>query len=189
MNVQGEMKVKQFSPKWLLIGLVSIATVIMLILFWNGFFTTEEKAIQNAKSAAQNAFQTDEIPITKELEEISLYLPESMDIVSNSENNLILKEDEQNFILFYNPFEALDSDTFYKVAKEAKDIAFIESFSIQERFGYIRVIPLDDENYELQIGVGGVKMTTDTTKRSMKHDATMMMKVVRSIAYSTSDEG
>lgn len=178
--------VKQFNPKWLMVSLIGSGVIILLVLFFLGFFTTEEKAIQKAKAAALDAFQNKEVPYTKELEEISLYLPESMEIISNSENNLILREDEQNFILFYNPFETLDSETFYKVAKEAKDIKLIDSFSKGDRFGYIRVIPLDDDTYELQVGVGGVKMTTETSKRDLKKDARDMMKIVQSIAFSTS---
>ena len=178
---------KQFNPKWLLIGLASIAIVILLVLFLSGFFVSETQAMQNAKSAAKEAFNKEEVPYTKELERISLYLPESMDIVSNSDNNLILREEEQNYILFYNQFETLKSDTFYKTAKQAQDIEMIETFKNDERFGYFRVIQISDETYELQVGVGVVKMTTETEKGDLKKDARELMKIVRSIAYSTSE--
>ncbi|QHE53297.1 hypothetical protein [Pontibacillus sp. HMF3514] len=178
---------KQFNPKWLLVGLVSVAIAVLLILFLSGFFVSEKQAMQNAKSAAKEAFNKEEVPFTRELESISLYMPETMEIVSNSANNLILREDEQGYILFYNPFEKLESDTFYKSAKQAKDIKMIETFSNDERFGYLRIIQLNDESYELQVGVGGVKMTTETDKNDLKDDAHEMMKIVRSIAYSTTD--
>ncbi|KGX83694.1 hypothetical protein [Pontibacillus marinus] len=176
---------KQFNPKWLLVGLVGVAITVLLILFLSGFFVSEKQAMQNAKSAAKEAFNKEEVPFTKELESISLYMPKTMKIVSNSANNLILREDEQGYILFYNPFEKLKSDTFYKDAKKAKDIELIETFRNEERFGYIRVIKLDEETYELQVGVGGVRMTTETDKNDLKEDAHEMMKIVRSIAYST----
>lgn len=165
---------------------MSIAIAVLLILFLSGFFVSEKQAMQNAKSAAKEAFEKEEVPLTKDLEEISLYMPESMEIISNSANNLILREDDQSYILFYNPFEKLISQTFYKAANQAKDIELIETFSNEERFGYIRIIQLTDESYELQLGVGGVKMTTETDKNDLEDDSKEMMKIVRSIADSTS---
>ncbi|MFC0522280.1 hypothetical protein ACFFGV_01590 [Pontibacillus salicampi] len=175
---------KEFQPKWVLLGLCGIAVIIVIVMMFTGLFTTEKKAIEKATGAAKQEVKREDVKVNKELDDISLYLPEKMAVISEESNNLILQEDDQKYILFYNPFEKQTNDTFYLSAKEAKDIRSISSFELKDRFGYIRIIALDDNAYELQVGVGGAKMTTETTKRAMEEDARDMMKMVRSIQYT-----
>ncbi|KGP73687.1 hypothetical protein [Pontibacillus yanchengensis] len=177
---------KEFRPKWLLLGLLGIGVIILILMAVFGFFISEEKAVKNATSSAEKVFEEEDISTNHELEDISLYLPERMKILSNEANNVLLQEDEQKYILFYNTFEKPTNDTFYTSAKQAKDILHIASFENEERFGYIRVISIEEDMFELQIGVGGVKMTTETTKRAMEEDARNMMKIVRSIGFTSS---
>ncbi|MYL34073.1 hypothetical protein GLW08_07395 [Pontibacillus yanchengensis] len=179
---------KEFRPKWLLLGLIGIGVLILILMTVFGFFISEEKAVKKATSMAKQEFEREDISINHELEDISLYLPERMEILSNEANNLLLQEDEQKYILFYNTFEKPTNDTFYTSAKQADDILHIESFENEERFGYIRVLSIEEDMFELQVGVGGVKMTTETTKRAMEDDARNMMKIVRSIGFKASNE-
>ncbi|KGP90188.1 hypothetical protein N780_06470 [Pontibacillus chungwhensis BH030062] len=178
---------KAFNPKWLLMFLIGIAVVILLGLFVGGFFKSEEAVIQEAKQAAESSLTVDDLSLNTELENVSMYLPESMEVISDSPNNILLESDERQFILFYNPFEKKTSKTFYQSAKEDQNILVVEGFESDDVFGYMKVASIDEDTYELQVGAGGVKMTTETDLNAMEENAGKMMKVVHSIVLSTSN--
>jgi hypothetical protein len=145
-------------------------------------FKSEEQAIQDAKQAAETAFNNNDVEPNKELNQYSLYLPSGLEITENEKSNLILNDGDQTFILFNNSLEDATSKLNFKAASAAKKADLIESFEDKNRFGYIRVLKIDKDSYELQVGVGGVKITTYTTRGKMDNDAEMMMNIVNSIA-------
>ncbi|MCD5323904.1 MULTISPECIES: hypothetical protein [Pontibacillus] len=178
---------KAFNPRWLLLTLTGIAVVILLALFVSGFFKSEEAVIQEAKQAAESSLHENDLPLNTELEHVSMYLPDSMEVLSDSPNNILLESDEKKYILFYNPYEKKTSQTFYKSAKEDENVLKVEAFEHKEVFGYMKVAAIEEDTYELQVGAGGVKMTTETDLSNMEDDAQKMMKVVHSIVLSTSN--
>ncbi|KGX89411.1 hypothetical protein N781_09170 [Pontibacillus halophilus JSM 076056 = DSM 19796] len=177
--------------KWLLV-LVVIVLVAGGMLYSAGYLKTGKQAAKAAEASAEQVFYSDHVETNESLEHVSLYVPEHMEVSKEQPNNIQLNSNGQKYLVFYNPYEQLTSDTFYESAK-AEDELLIQSFQSDEatdkastdRFGYIRVLALEDD-YELQVSVGGVKMTTVTEKHKLDEDAKDMMEVVLSIAYETS---
>src|SRR5699024_10384821 len=100
-------------------------------------------------------------------EEYSFYLPDELVVEEEDANNIILTNDAgQTFIVFYNALEGPTSMVYYQAAKDSSALLY-ESFSTEDVFGYIRIMSDQDRknSYELQIGVGGVKLTTYTKQR------------------------
>ncbi|MFG6121204.1 MULTISPECIES: hypothetical protein [Thalassobacillus] len=161
-------------------------TLAFLTLMLTGcsMFLSEEDAIADTRETAETSFNQNEMETNHEADSFSLYLPESMKVSEESQSNLILKEGEQTFILFYNPKEERTSKLNYEAASEKDEHLLLESFEDEDRFGYVRVLPAnEEEEYELQVGVGGVKVTTFSKKESIKKDTEKMMKIANSIAY------
>lgn len=161
-----------------------ILTMLVFVLGACSFVMSEEDVISQTHEVAKMKFEKNETETNHKAGSFSLYLPDSMEVSEETNSNLILKEDEQTFILFYNPKEERKSKLNYQAASEKHNHLLLESFEDEGRFGYVRVLPKsEEEKYELQVGVGGVKVTTYAEKDSLKNDAEKMMKIANSIAY------
>ncbi|RDW21517.1 hypothetical protein [Oceanobacillus chungangensis] len=160
-----------------------IITSLLIVLVLSGCsLKSEENAIQDAKETAKLAFE-DQTPIkaNHEVNEQLLYLPANLEVQSGDKTNLILENGDQTFIVFHNVIEDSNSKLNYHAA-QAEEALAIESFKDEDNFGYIRILADDGEGYELQIGVGGVKITTYTTKAKLDKDALEMMKMAKFIS-------
>ncbi|MFC4022492.1 hypothetical protein ACFOUV_01510 [Oceanobacillus longus] len=159
-----------------------LAGLIGLIIVLNGCgLKSEEDALAGAKATAENIFHNEsQIETNYELGNNTIYIPEYLEIESSDESNLILVNGDQTYILFRNPIETSQSELNFHAAN-AENALLLDSFSNEDNFGYIRILPDEGEGYEMQIGVGGVKITTFTTKGKMDADAEELMKMAKSI--------
>ena len=142
---------------------------------------SEEEVIQEAKEIAEKTFASSQtITPNKELEHLSLYLPKHLEVEEVDENNIVLSDTKQTYIIFYNNFEELTSELNYQIAQNNNGL-LLEPFQDTEKFGYIQILSEDDDEYEIQVGVGGAKITTYTNKKRMVDHAEELMEIVLSI--------
>jgi hypothetical protein len=155
--------------------------VLFIVAMSTVSYQSEDKVIKNAGEAAQTVFNTEDIPVENyQGEYFSFYLPEDMEAKEVDANNAVLQQGSQMFIVFYNPLETNKSDLNYNAA-QSKDAVLLQSFKDDEKFGYIRILPDKKDQYELQVGVGGVKVTTYTERSEIIEDAKGLMKIAISI--------
>lgn len=142
---------------------------------------TEEDALNSAIKDAKSTFYSDEaVEANEQTTEFDFYLPTNLTIEEESKNNVILSDGSEHYIVFYNDLESSTSKLNYKSAKDSNSLAY-ESFEDDDKFGYLQVIPGTDENYQIQVGIGGVKITTYTSKKELEVRAEELMKIARSI--------
>lgn len=161
----------------------------LLLLFLNSCgLKSETDVIKNAKEAAEEVFKTEKVIVPNhELIHVSLYLPDRMKVEEEDTNNIILKDNNQIFIVFYNKLEKPTSQLNYQSLQD-EDALLLESFQDPEQFGYIDIKPEEEGEYEMQIGVGGVKITTNTTKSKMSADAEELMRIALSVLIGIAEE-
>ncbi|MEC5421890.1 hypothetical protein QGM71_00090 [Virgibacillus sp. C22-A2] len=148
---------------------------------------SEEEALIDAKKMAEDIFVNNEpIETNYELNNMAFYLPGSVEVTDEVDSNIILSDSDRTYIVFYNKIENPLSKLNYSTA-QSPNALLLESFSNDKKFGYIRILPDEEREYELQVGVGGVKVTTFTTKMKMDDDARELMKVARSIAVQQNE--
>ncbi|MFC4556733.1 hypothetical protein ACFO3D_00745 [Virgibacillus kekensis] len=168
-------------------SLQRIAAAILFLLVISGCsMQSEEEAIKSAKEAADKVFSSkQEIKTNYTLDSFSMYLPNGLEVKEADASNAILEDGDQTFIVFFNSLENTLSKISYKAAAAKKDEALLlDTFKDKEKFGYIRILPHNEDNkYELQIGVGGVKITTYTSKGELDNDSEDIMKIAHSIAF------
>ncbi|MFD1019084.1 hypothetical protein [Thalassobacillus hwangdonensis] len=163
----------------------AIMGLIALILSGCGMFMSEDDALKKTKEVSETAFSEEDVKSNTDALGFTLYLPDSMEISDESKSNLIIAEGDQTFILFYNSMEERTSKLNYESASKVEDNILLEAFEDDDRFGYVRILPINEQDkYELQVGVGGVKITTYTEKSDLPDDAEKMMKIANSIAYT-----
>lgn len=142
-----------------------------------------EEVLSDAVEVAEKQFKDHSGEINTELAHFSIFLPEGFNVEEQSAHNLILTKEEQTYILFYNELESEASRLNYNaVSDENKNSKWLESFEDNERFGYIYITELE-EQFEVQLGVGGVKVTTISSQERLLEDVNDMMEMANSLAY------
>lgn len=141
-----------------------------------------EKNQEEAVTKAQNAFFAGKTEPNHEMDALSLYLPFGMEIDATNPYNILLKKGDHSYILFINPHESLDSQVIYETTiQAAQDLRIQEKFSDEGKFGFIIIQDVDQDWYSLTVGIGGIKMTTETDANDLPKEAEMMMKIVSSV--------
>ncbi|MUK86802.1 hypothetical protein GMD78_00090 [Ornithinibacillus sp. L9] len=166
----------------------TIIVIALLALFIIGItiysYESDDSIVEDVNLVAENAFHEEsEVEANYHSASFSFYLPDGLDVEDEDENNVILHNDDQTYIVFYNKFEEPTSQLNFNNANNDEAILF-ESYEDQDKFGYVRVTPTDEKDYELQVGIGGVKITTLTTKSKIEQDTEEVMKIARSILES-----
>ncbi|SER95134.1 hypothetical protein SAMN04487944_113120 [Gracilibacillus ureilyticus] len=164
-----------------LVVILLLLAVFIGISVWSVVPT--EQVIEDAVVIAEEQFHQEKETATHEVANFSLYLPDGYEIEEETSNNILLTRDSQTYILFYNSFEDETSQLNYEAAKDSANQLRLESFKDDNRFGYISITEQEDQSIQLQIGVGGVKITTISEMDHLLHDAEQMMKMANSIAY------
>ncbi|QGH35363.1 hypothetical protein GI584_15455 [Gracilibacillus salitolerans] len=164
-------------------GLVAISLLIVFLIgmsLW--MIKPTEEVLSEAVEVAEQQFQQSAKDQNQQVDNFALYLPEGFEVEEQTVNNLILTKEKQKFILFYNALESQTSRLNYEAAKEELDHEWLVSFEDQDRFGYINIVE-HEEQFEVQLGVGGVKVTTISDKSELEQDVIDMMDIANSIAY------
>lgn len=148
---------------------------------------TVEKEVEETKTSVKEAFESKPKKPTAESDSFSYYLPNEMEIESTSENNIILHQDEQIYILFINPNEQNNSEVMFNaIVDESKDSILNESYTDENRFGYVNVKEIEEKLYEVSVGIGGIKMTTESKIKNISENAAQMMNIVASVQHQES---
>ncbi|WP_163971686.1 hypothetical protein [Oceanobacillus halotolerans] len=147
----------------------------------------EEDILNEAKDIAEQTFsEPSNIETNHKIDAFSFYLPSYLKVVEEDEHNVILQNEEQTYIVFFNRLESPLSEVNYQAAKTEESVVY-HSFEDDSKFGYIRILP-NSNDYELQIGVGGVKITTYTTKENIRREVKELMKMARSIVETSEND-
>ncbi|WP_163581671.1 hypothetical protein [Gracilibacillus saliphilus] len=165
-------------------GLVVVSLLIVFLIGMNLWtIKPTEEVLSEAVEVAEQQFQQSAKDQNQQVDNFSLYVPEGFEVEKQTANNLLLAKEEQTFILFFNALESQTSRLNYEAAKEEQeDYEWLVSFEDQNRFGYINIVE-HEEQFEVQIGVGGVKVTTISAKSELEQDVKDMMDIANSIAY------
>lgn len=138
----------------------------------------KEKAVDTAKMAFMDA---QEKPNAKS-DKIKFFLPEGYDIKEEKKHNILLDNKGNPVLIFINPNEKETSEIISDNLKKAKDtyIAF-DTFKQEGRVGAIAIKEQEEDQYELVISVGGVKVTTQTNTKELAQYSEELMKIASSI--------
>lgn len=156
--------------------------IVLLVSFLIVGCSGKERQVDKAVKATVSAFRYEALQPNTEAGLIKVYLPENFKIEEEHANNLILESGNQAYILFVNPNENGDSSLLFLTAKDQQThYLVLESFQTDDKFGFISIMELSEGKYELAVGSGGVKMTTETGTENLKKEAEKMMKIVSSV--------
>ncbi|MFE8698238.1 hypothetical protein ACFYKT_18100 [Cytobacillus sp. FJAT-53684] len=144
--------------------------------------STSLKEEQNAVNDAVNeVFNSSPKEANNENKDIKYYLPFGVEVKEESPNNIILKNGSKTYILFYNQNEGPESKVVYKATLNQKEYEFNETFTKDKLFGFLLIGNTDEKVNEMTIGVGGVKITSQSKTKQLLSDAAIMSEIVNSV--------
>lgn len=162
--------------KWL----GAVALMVMLA----GCGTPLEEQIETGFTESEAVFNNEAETTNTQIENIELFLPENFKVQqSEVENNYLLTNDRQQYVLFVNEFEDSDSKLYYEQlqAKLKDKIVEEKTFTKDGIFGFSAVVEVKDDEFECITSIGGVKMTTLTEAKAVDEKLTTMMNIVASV--------
>ncbi|MBT2692940.1 hypothetical protein [Bacillus sp. ISL-55] len=139
---------------------------------------SEQKA--EIKKEVASTFESQPEKTNNSTKDIDYYLPSDVKVEKETPNNVLLKDGSKTYILFYNQHEKEDSKVVYdSTVKQQKEWDANETFSKDGKFGYMLVKELKENQFQLIVGIGGVKLTTET--ENVREDAEAMMQIANSV--------
>ncbi|WLR56031.1 hypothetical protein LC048_03435 [Mesobacillus subterraneus] len=140
---------------------------------------SEQKA--EIKKEVASTFESQPEKTNTSTKDIDYYLPADVKVEKESPNNVLLKDESKTYILFYNQHEKEDSKVVYNsTLKQQKEWDANETFTKDGKFGYMLVKELKENHFQLIVGIGGVKLTTET--ENVREDAEAMMQIANSVS-------
>lgn len=110
------------------------------------------------------------------------YLPDTYKITSQKATNILLRENSQTYILFINTNENPNSKVVYNFLKtQYKNQALNKTLTDKKRFGFAIADKLKNNRYEITVGIGGVKLTTEADSSKIPDSAKKMMQIAASL--------
>ncbi|MGB3260606.1 hypothetical protein [Paenisporosarcina sp.] len=161
-----------------------IAIAPFLLVSLAACSASPEEQMGEGIKAAKEAFQNESAEPNEQIENVDLFVPGGFSIEEDSdETNIVMKDNDESYVLFVNPNEQQDSQLFYDLLQaEKKDVILAqETFEQNGRFGFIAVLPSGEEQFEIMASIGGVKLTTISDKANISKNMEQMMKIVRSV--------
>lgn len=157
--------------------------LVLVIGLISGCSTSIKEQQKDAVKNVNQTFTNQPKAAKKTTKHLKLYLPFGMAIQKESPNNVIIKRGKQNYLLFYNQKEDQKSQEVYKISKPMKGLLLDKHFSSKGKFGYLYISKVKKNLYEVTVGIGGIKMTTETGMKNIANDAEKMMNIVSSVKY------
>jgi hypothetical protein len=159
--------------------------VVLMTLTLVGCSMSENEALKSTEKTVEEAFYESGNEPTENTDSFSYYLPTTLSIEDEMDNNVILKDGNEPIILFYNLNEDLSSQVLYAASIEKNNGKAILSKTFEDngRFGYLIVTTINDRLYEMVVGIGGVKLTTEVNPNDMVNRGEAMMELARSAQY------
>ncbi|MEK4627589.1 MAG: hypothetical protein ABS944_13230 [Solibacillus sp.] len=167
------------SRKWI----HSVVFVFSIIVLAGCNQTVEEQALAGMNNA-ETTFSNEPSETNKSIGHIELYIPKGYGIEKGiNESNYTIINGSDSYILFVNPNETEDSQLHYNILKDDPKSKILQdkTFKTDGVFGFSAVVELEDEQYELVVSVGGIKLTTISADKKIDDKLQIMMQIVQSV--------
>jgi hypothetical protein len=155
---------------------------LCLLLFFTGCTANVNEEINKGEKAAEEVFSKNNVKTNEKVKEFSFYLPEGFKVDEVKENNVIINRGDTYAIIFVNPNENSDSEVLVQnFLNHKEEYEKIQTFEKQGKKGFYTVRETEEKDYELIVGIGGVKVTTVAKASDLESLSKDLMKTAISI--------
>ena len=158
-------------------GIIFLLSIVLMSACGVSLDKEKEKAVANA----EKAYSESPKDANENYDSIRFHLPEQFSIKDQAPNNIIMEKKAHPYILFYNQNEGEDSDKVYEITNTATgEVIVDQTFEVKDRFGYLIIIEIEENQYEVTAGIGGIKVTTESDLKHIAENAETLMKIANS---------
>lgn len=162
--------------------LTFIPLLLLMVIVVSCSSMTEEEALLGVESAVKKNFSIEKPDSNQETKQYSYFLLSGMKEVNKSKNNIVLEKEDSIFTVFYDQNLQLTDDIYEEEKKKDKEALLFKKIS-ESPTGFVKVINIKNNIYELTIGLGGVKASTTTSKTELLDRAEDLANLVSSFKF------
>ena len=159
--------------------------LMLLLLGLSGCNQSVDEQIASGLQLTETVFAEEPEAYTDKVGHIQLFLPSKFKIDDSSDAyNILLSKGTDSYILFINDREKADSKLYYNLLKEDNSKKVIKETTYEKDgiFGFSAVSKTENnDEYELIVSCGGVKMTTISQVNNIENNLHEMTKIVHSV--------
>ncbi|MDQ0351294.1 hypothetical protein J2R98_001097 [Alkalibacillus filiformis] len=145
-----------------------------------------EEAFNQAESEVRSVvLSSEDIEPNYSFDRFDTYKPENFQVTDENQHNVVFNDGDQPYVLFVNEFEEPNSKWFYNRIQD--EGVYLRTIETDDAFAYIHAIEHDDQ-YEVHLGIGGIKMSTVTNLNQVEDDAKLMIEIISSVEQNEEDE-
>lgn len=151
-----------------------------------GCGTSLEEQIETGFAQSEKVFNEGASKTNKKIDNVKVYLPDGFEIEnSETENNYLIRDNDDLYVLFVNTLEDQSSQLYYNglMDEQKEQVVEINTYEVEETFGFTAVLDHGKDEYELIASVGGVKVSTMTVDKKVDEKLTNMMQIANSVQF------
>lgn len=140
--------------------------------------------IEKGLVSAEMTFTSEAMETTDEVGDIQVYMPRGYEITDGSvDMNYVVTKGDDQYILFVNAIEEEDSQLHYDnlIEKLGDKVTEEQTYMNDGVFGFSAVVKHAENEYELIVSNGGIKMSTMSGDKKIDQKLQAMMEIVRSV--------
>lgn len=155
---------------------------LLLAAFLSGCTLSQEDMTEQTIKNVKEVFSGNPPKADQKAGSYRFYLPETYKIDAVRKYNILLLENSQRTILFINQNEKPSSTVAYETIKrQYKHRVLDVQMKDKNRFGYAAADKLKNNRYEITVGIGGIKLTTEADASKIPDSAKKMMMIAASL--------
>ena len=143
-----------------------------------------EEQIETGFAASEQAFSDKANKPNKEIDDIEFFLPEGFEAEKGDiDYNYLITNDGDSYVLFVNQLEGRTSKRAYDrlMAEQEDEIVEVKTFESEGEFGFSAILEKKNDEYEIITAIGGIKLTTISTGKTIDEKLAHMMTIAKSV--------
>ncbi|UCZ52324.1 hypothetical protein LGQ02_15955 [Bacillus shivajii] len=161
-------------------GTFILLAVILLLVACN---VSEASVADDSAETFMEKMNQEKMEPTYDEGDLSIYIPNSLDVHIVDEYNIELTRNNQPFLLFLNDQVVYESkqSLLDELMVDEEDTIILEKAEENGEQGYIIATHFDEEHYRVVVGYNKAKVTTISELENIHDDIDMMFDIVQSI--------
>ncbi|WP_157108291.1 hypothetical protein [Halalkalibacter krulwichiae] len=159
-----------------------IASLMLVIIVLVGCAVSEEEALELGRQAYLDSIGEEPVEPNYEREDIRIFLPNDFEVQEKIDYNILLRQGDQLYNLFFQPSELSSSSFHFERDQELAGRSIIyEMNELDDTLSYLIIEKREeDEQYHVITASGGARITTVTSYQNLEQNIQAMTSIVQS---------
>ncbi|TCP32032.1 hypothetical protein EV207_1014 [Scopulibacillus darangshiensis] len=159
----------------------TVLVLLSIFVILSGCNKSKQETIQDANEGVKDVLISKKKDPNTSMPRFEYYKPNRLEITNKGVNSVVFSKDGEAYILFVNPKEGPMSRLNYNAdQKDKSDKDSLEKIPVKNKFVYLMIKP-NKKQYEVIVGVGGMKITAKMSLDDLDDNVKMMAEILHSV--------